>query len=173
MLDAVGTDTESLAVCCVDAPPLERISCEPKRLKVLVVEDDASTSVMIERCLTHIAAFEPQIAVAGTLAAAKFALDADDFDIVLIDSEMLLHAASSCLLSLGRPWERCASLHLTGAGTAGMSPRTEDGAASACLAKDNISPKRLATAILTAIQDHARYCTQEALKAELSTHQGA
>ena len=167
MLEAVGTDADTATLCCAaDAPSPKPLSCEPPRLKVLLVEDDASTSVMIERCLVHMAAFEPQIAVAGTLKSATFALGADDFDVVLIDDEMLMLDGTNWLMSLGQPWQRCASVLLTGAGYAGMGPMVGDGEGSACLAKDNLSPKRLETTILQAIRDHAHYCSRAGMSSE-------
>ena len=170
MLEAAETEDEIVTTRCADAPAKETVRCEPARLKILVVEDDAATSAMIERCLMHIAAFEPQIAVAGTLKAAQFALGADDFDIVLIDEDMLPLAGPDWLQVLGNPSERCATVLLTGLltgdGFAASAPSTGDSSASAYLAKDNLSPKRLQTTILTAVREHAHYCTHSAMSSE-------
>ncbi len=167
MLEAVGTDVETGTMWCApDAPTTDRVTCEPPRLKVLLVEDNASTSVMIERCLNHIASFEPQITVAGSLKAAQFALGADDFDVVLIDDAMLKPENTHWLLGLGDAQDGCARVLLTGTEHLETASMSGDGTAAARLAKDNLSPKRLETSILSALRDHAGYCTRAALSSE-------
>ena len=41
------------------------VSCEPPVVNLLVVEDNAADYALIERCLTHMARFEPRITLAG------------------------------------------------------------------------------------------------------------
>lgn len=63
-------------------------SVEPPRLKVLLITDNAASSRRAEKALSHMSLFEPQITTAGTVAAARFALLADEFDVTLVDADM-------------------------------------------------------------------------------------
>ena len=165
MLEVDGRDNETLNEGCNEACATEPASCEPPRLKVLLIEDDAVDSTLIERCLDHMAKYERQLTVAGTLAAALFAVSADDFDIILLSDGMRDTPAAALLAALGDPLERCPTVLLTSY----RSPATEGQAlslgAAACLAKLGLSPKLLEACIEQALRQHAQHCTRMSLAA--------
>lgn len=87
-------------------------SLEPPRLKVLLIVENAAASRRTEGLLTHMSLFEPQITTAGTVAAARFALQADEFDIVLIDASMRDRDAKDINTALGAALDGCPVLSL-------------------------------------------------------------
>ena len=170
MLELDGTDDDSLPMGFAEPPAPERISCEPPRLKILIVADDAAVSLLIERCLNHMARYEPQITTAGTLAAAGFAVASDDFDVILLDGDMPGTRGPGTLgmeplATFGSPGDRCPALMLSRL----LSPEAERLAlslgAAACLAMHDLSPKKLETTIHQALHAHAEHCTLMALTA--------
>lgn len=93
LTDRAGSETDAAAAVIDDEVPAgtvgvghdDAVVCEPPRLKILVAEDDAGDFALIERALTHMSRLEPQITSVATLAAARFCLASDDFDVVLAD----------------------------------------------------------------------------------------
>ena len=165
MLELDGTDDDTVPTGFAEPLAPERISCEPPRLKILIVADDAADSLLIERCLNHMARYEPQITTAGTLAAAGFAAASDDFDVILLDGDMPGTRGMEPLATFGSPGDRCPALMLTRL----LSPEAERLAlslgAAACLAMHDLSPKKLETTIHQALHAHAEHCTLMALTA--------
>ena len=161
MLQFDGIDDEAPLMGFEDAPSPELVSCEPPRLKVLVVEDDPAALLGIEICLAHMALFEPQITIAGSTAAAQFAARADDFDVILVDENMCAGRGAEFLYALGDHPDRCPILLLT------SDPSRADKALSAaspvCLGRDDLSAKTLEKTIHQAICSHAQQCTLSAL----------
>ena len=163
MLELDGTDDDFLPAGFAEPAAPECISCEPPRLKVLIVADDAADSLLIERCLEHMVRYEPQITTAGTLAAASFAAVSDDFDAILLDYDMPGIRGTELTVTFGSPTDRCPAVMLTRR----LSPEFEREAlslgAAACLAKSGLTAKGLETTIHQAVRAHAEYCTLMAL----------
>ena len=154
MLDEAARDH----VVSTDAPakwldgetvPWPEAGCEPPRLKVLVVEDNAADYERIEWCLLHMARYEPQITLAGNPGAARMAIACDDFDVVLVGCRQEAESRADTL---------CAVQGARGSGPALLltsGPAGADGERGSLL-KPELSPKALEAAILEAIRDHAR-----------------
>ena len=46
-------------------------SCEPPRIKVLCIDDDANSLLLMERCLRQLTRYEAQITTAGSIHLAR------------------------------------------------------------------------------------------------------
>lgn len=57
----------------------------PRRLNVLIVQEDSRTQIKIETALRRMQKHEAKFTSATTLAAALFAAASNDFDVVLMD----------------------------------------------------------------------------------------
>ncbi len=68
---------------------------EPPQAKVLLAASATIARDKIERALRLMPRLEAQIAIAGTTAAALFALSNDDFDVVVIDGSVLVEVGSA------------------------------------------------------------------------------
>lgn len=68
---------------------------EPPHAKVLLAAAATTARDRIERALRHMPRLEVQIAIAGTTAAALFALSNDDFDVVVIDGSVLVEVGTA------------------------------------------------------------------------------
>lgn len=171
MLDLVetadGTDVPiqeaRVALSRQTAHDLE-VSCEPPRLKILVVEDDAGDYSLIERCLQHMSRYEPQIVLAGNLAAARFAVSADDFDLVLLDYGMDGECGIELLVDLARINRGCPCILLSGCLTSDMEMEAVVMGAAACLAKGDLSEKSLEAVVDQVLRGQAVQRTQQVLK---------
>ena len=161
MLDFDGIDDEIPMLGFEDSPSSEPVSCEPPRFKVLVVEDDAAVSSLIESCLADMALFEPHITIAGTIAAAQFAARADDFDVILVEENMCTSRGAEFINSLGDLSDRCPILLLTSGSS--QNDKAFSIGSLVCLGKDNLTPKMLETTIHQALCAHAQQCTLLAL----------
>ena len=169
MLELDGAGFETLIRQCheqraadewtADEPVAAPTNCDPPRLKVLLVEDDADDSMLVERCLDHMAHYEPQITVAGTLVAARFAFISDDFDVILLSDGLRSAPATELLAAFGDPLERCPVLVLTGYLPQADQALAVPDDAPACLAKSVLSPKVLETRIRQVLRTHAQHCT--------------
>jgi hypothetical protein len=112
-------------------------------IKVLLVETDVGAGFSItEQCLRYMTRFECLITQAGTCAAASFALGADTFDIVIADQNCLDLITAT----------RCTPVIVVTATTGSDSTRkARKAGALHCLAREDLSPPLLETAISQAI----------------------
>ncbi len=137
------------------------INSDPPRIKVLVVEDDAADFKLIERCLQHMALYETQIVLAGSLEAGRFAISADDFDLVLLDYEI----NGECGIDLLADMTRGGGLGviLSSYLNSDMQHEALELGAAACLAKSDLSAKVLETVIRQALREQALQRTLKVL----------
>ena len=159
MLELYGTDDEASQPGIDDAPATERFSSEPSILKVLLIADDAANSMLIERCLYQMATYEPQITIAGSLAAARFAATADEFDVLLIDDDFAGLGEMPYLQMFGLEDDACPTVLLTS--SEANSPALTGTLFT--LKKAELSPAHLQSTIHEAICAHAQQCTMLAL----------
>lgn len=163
MLESVSKEVVEADPVSVDAKTQRlaaELSCEPPRIKVLVVDDDPADRLLIERSLSHMARFEPQITTAGTLATARFCLTADEFDIVIAD----WHIGTACGTDiLEQVSGECPVVLLSGALTPAMRRQALALGATAVMAKDKVDEKSIASVIERAVAAHARRASAAAL----------
>jgi CheY-like chemotaxis protein len=126
---------------------------EPRRLRVLVIEDEQADREIIDSCLRRMCGFEAEITLAGNVQAAEFAVTHGGFDIVLVDYSMsdslgidlIPHVVANA---------RCPALLVTGMLTSEVEAEALELGAQACLSKDDLSPRVLETLIRQAVQAH-------------------
>jgi DNA-binding NtrC family response regulator len=117
-----------------------------RSIKVLMVETQGSTvdTSIIEQCLRYMVRFECQITQAGSLPVAEFALQADEFDLVVADAHsfelVAKHADVPTIIVAGHP----------------SSERTRNALAAGalhCLPLADLSPRLLEIAVNQALSD--------------------
>ena len=118
-------------------------SCEPRILKVLIVDACTQSGALIEAMVRHVARFEPHITRVTTSSAARFALAADHFDAVIADFDL----AGEVLATIGKN-SRTSVIVVAEHLTLRMSREASANGAVACFSKDNVSPKLIEAAVL-------------------------
>jgi DNA-binding response OmpR family regulator len=117
-----------------------------RTINVLMVETNgnAANSSMIEQCLRYMVGFECLIAQAGSHAAAEFALQADNFDLVITDEHSLQlaaeHSAVPTIIVTARP-------------SSETTRKAFAAGALHCLPLIDLSPRLLETAIAQALSN--------------------
>lgn len=132
-------------------PRFDAAAPEPPRLKVLLIVDDAARSRRTERALAHMSLFEPHVTTAGTVPAARFALTADEFDVVLVDASMRDNRGGDVLAVLAASLDSCPVLLLADAEGSSVS--------TSSIRTGAVSPKSLQLAIHKAIMAFAQRCS--------------
>ena len=124
---------------CLDAARSAdaRLCIEPPTLNVLVVEDDAADYALIERCLSYMPHYEPRIALAGTISAARFAAAHDRFDVILVDYSVGAEVGVDLLRDAART-SPC--VLVTGKLSHEIQAEAMDAGAVTCLSKDDLTP---------------------------------
>lgn len=118
---------------------------EPQVLKILIIDDDGEGSMLVEQSMRYLSRFEPLITVAGTLAAARFAMRMDRFDLVLLDCDFAT-AEGPGLLGEIMDGTRAETLPaakvvvMASEPSAAIERAALAGGATACIAKDDIVP---------------------------------
>jgi len=129
----------------LDGTPVAEPALEPKALKVLIVDGCWRDLALTEAVLRHVARFEPTITSVSTLKAARFALGADAFDVLVVCADV----GGECGLDLvAEAGAQVAGIVLTGAATAQLKADALEKGAVAVFAKSFLSPKRIEAAIL-------------------------
>jgi hypothetical protein len=114
-----------------------------RTIKVLLIETSARAVPITEQCLRYMSRFECLITQAGSVAAAKFALSVDTFDVVITDGNALdvisnAGATPSLVISEHPNTDATRQARLAGA--------------LHCLALNDLSPRLLETAISQALR---------------------
>lgn len=164
MLDLPEIAKQPAPACAWEPEPRANeieISCDPPRIKVLVVEDDAADFKLIERCLQHMALYEAQIVLAGSLEAGRFAISADDFDLVLLDYEINGECGVDLLADMTE--RGGVGVILSSFLNSDMQHEALEMGAAACLAKCDLSAKVLETVIRQALREQALQQTLKVL----------
>jgi hypothetical protein len=112
-------------------------------IKVLLVETTAVDLPIVEQCLRYMSRFECLITQAGSVAAAKFALAADTFDVVVTDGNALAVIGSA---------GSTPSLVVTEHPGSDATRKARMAGALHCLALNDLSPRLLETAISQALR---------------------
>jgi hypothetical protein len=112
-------------------------------IKVLLIETTAVDLPIIEQCLRYMSRFECTITQAGTVAAGKFALAADAFDVVITDVHALEVIANA---------GRVPCLVVTEDPGSDTTRKARMAGALHCLALNDLSPRLLETAISQALR---------------------
>jgi hypothetical protein len=121
------------------AEPSAEVALAPsfRTLKVLLIETgwSADSVALIEPCLRYSSQFECVITSAGSLAAARFALTSDAFDIVVTDDENALGLiAKACNTPV---------ILVADIAAGGLGRRAHLTGAFSCLPASDLSPKLL------------------------------
>jgi hypothetical protein len=110
-----------------------------RTINVLMIDtgDDTSNSSVIEQCLRYMTRFECRIALAGSTAAARFALQADTFDLVLANEHCLDLIAASTVPTIITTSHPCSE----------TTRKALKAGALYCLPLVDLSPRLLETAV--------------------------
>ena len=165
MLELYGTDDEAAQPTTDDVPVSETFSSEPPSLKVLLIADEVENSMLIERCLREMSAYEPQITIAGSLGAARFAASVDEFDVLLIDDDFQGVGETNIYAMFGLEQDACPTVLLTSSESLSPGSAITSSTLStfSTLRKAELSPALLQATINRAIGAHAQQCTMLAL----------
>jgi DNA-binding NarL/FixJ family response regulator len=112
-------------------------------IKVLLVETTAVDLPIVEQCLRYMSRFECLITQAGSVAAAKFALVSDTFDVIVTDGHAL-----DVIVSAGTT----PSLVVSDNPGSDATRKARMAGALHCLALNDLSPRLLETAISQALR---------------------
>jgi hypothetical protein len=129
----------------LDKTPDPEPSVEPRRLKLLIVDDCPGDARLTEAVLRHVSLFEPTITSVSTLAAARFALGADAFDALIINDTV---GGQSSLPLVSEADSRISCVVVAPAVTARLKIEAHGNGAVAVFPKGALSPKRLQSAIV-------------------------
>jgi CheY-like chemotaxis protein len=126
-----------------------------RTLHVLVVEDDPADLALIERALRRMTTFDVHITATGTVEAARRALKLSSFDLALVDQTLDDAAGTTLLPAAGARVLGCPAILVTGLLTADLHHEALQRGFSACLEKDELTPRILEAIIGQAITLHA------------------
>lgn len=132
-------------------------SCEPFRLKALVVEPQDTCRDALVTALTHLVAWEPLLTTAASPTIAKFCLSADEFDLLVLGPGIRDEQASELVATVGDAWPILVVTSATGRKVA-----SRRGASSTVfrVSFEQLSERRMAGAIGRGLAAHARRCSQ-------------
>jgi len=123
-------------------------------LQVLVVEDDPGDFALVERAIRRMATYEAQITTTGSVDAARKALRLGRFDIILVDHTLHDSTGLSLMPEKGAAALGCPAILVTGLLTSELDATALELGFSACIDKDDITPRVLEALVRQAIEAH-------------------
>jgi CheY-like chemotaxis protein len=139
-----------------------------RQLQVLIVEDDPADLALIERALRRMTDFEAQITVSGSIAAARQTLRLAPFDIVLVDHALGSESGLGLAPSPAGRGLPCPAILVTGLLTPELKTVALHRGFSACIEKDELTPRILEAIVGQAITAHRLQQQVDRLESQLT-----
>jgi len=139
-----------------------------RQLQVLVVEDDPADLALIERALRRMTDFEAQITVSGSIAAARQTLRLAPFDVVLVDHALGSESGLGLAPSPAGRGLPCPAILVTGLLTPELKTVALYRGFSACIDKDELTPRILEALVGQAITAHRLQQQVDRLESQLA-----
>ena len=128
---------------------------EPWRLKILVVEDNATDFHWTKTTLEGMEEYEVSITHAASVEAARGMILTRHFDLALIDYQLPDGHGDEVVTALAEADTGCAPVLLSGHSMSEVSHFALRSGAVAALSKDDLNPSLLETTIRFALRNHA------------------
>ena len=126
----------------------------PRRLSVLVVEDDFGDFDAVARALRKMQSFEARVTRAKTIEAARRVMADMRFDVFLIDYNLGNDSGARFLMEIGGRAGRGVPILLTGLLDSDVHEISLRAGAIMCISKGDLSPTLLETTIRCALYTH-------------------
>jgi DNA-binding NtrC family response regulator len=114
-----------------------------RTLKVLIIEDEPRDAMKLERALRHMPWFEAHVIQAGSIAAARFAITSDTFDIIFLDTWMHGETTPHVINEIAKSMAACPVVLMSNVTSPDVAAAALAAGATASLAKSDVKPHAL------------------------------